>query len=83
MFAEKSKEYSDINEIIDIAKKYISFGNDKRARENFRRANFRSWAKKMAEIELIDLKSQNETNEKIKIIFVTKDGVDKKMLLLK
>ena len=29
LFAEKSKEYSDINEIIDIAKKYISFENDK------------------------------------------------------
>ena len=29
LFAEKSKEYSDINEIIDIAKKYINFENDK------------------------------------------------------
>ena len=30
LFAEKSKEYSDINEIIDIAKKYTSFENDKK-----------------------------------------------------
>ena len=30
LFAEKSKEYSDVNEIIDIAKKYISFENDKK-----------------------------------------------------
>ena len=30
LFAEKSKEYSDINEIIDIAKKYISFEKDKK-----------------------------------------------------
>ena len=29
-FAEKSKEYSNINEIIDIAKKYISFEKDKK-----------------------------------------------------
>ena len=29
LFAEKSKEYSDINEIIDTAKKYTSFENDK------------------------------------------------------
>ena len=29
LFAEKSKEYSDINEIIDTAKKYLSFENDK------------------------------------------------------
>ena len=29
LFAEKSKEYSDLNEIIDEAKKYISFDNEK------------------------------------------------------
>ena len=29
LFAEKSKEYSDLNEIIDQAKKYISFEKDK------------------------------------------------------
>ena len=28
-FAEKSKEYSDLNEIIDDAKKYLSFQRDK------------------------------------------------------
>ena len=28
-FAEKSKEYSDLNEIIDEEKKYISFKKDK------------------------------------------------------
>ena len=27
-FAEKSKEYSDLNEIIDDAKKYLSFQRD-------------------------------------------------------
>ena len=27
-FAEKSKEYSDLNEIIDSAKKYVSFEKD-------------------------------------------------------
>ena len=29
LFAEKSKEYSDLNEIINDAKKYITFENDK------------------------------------------------------
>ena len=29
IFAEKSKEYSDLNEIIDDAKKYIAFEKDK------------------------------------------------------
>ena len=28
-FAEKSKEYSDLNEIVNNAKKYISYENDK------------------------------------------------------
>ena len=30
LFAEKSKEYSDLNEIINDAKKYISFEEDKK-----------------------------------------------------
>ena len=29
LFAEKSKEYSDLNEIVEDAKKYISFEKDK------------------------------------------------------
>ena len=29
LFAEKSKEYSDVNEIIENAKKYISFEAEK------------------------------------------------------
>ena len=33
LFAEKSKEYSDLNEIIEIAKKYITFENDKKELE--------------------------------------------------
>ena len=30
LFAEKSKEYSDVNEIIENAKKYLLYENDKR-----------------------------------------------------
>ena len=33
LFAEKSKEYSDINEIIGVAKKHISFEKDKQELE--------------------------------------------------
>ncbi len=29
LFAEKSKEYSDLNEIVNSAKKYASYKNDK------------------------------------------------------
>ena len=35
-FAEKSKEYSDLNEIIEPAKKYLSFEKEKRIRKNYR-----------------------------------------------
>ena len=34
-FAEKSKEYSDVNEIIGIAKKYVTYENDKKELEKF------------------------------------------------
>ena len=30
LFAEKSKEYSDLNEVIDDAKKYFSYENEKK-----------------------------------------------------
>ena len=30
LFAEKSKEYSDVNEIIENAKKYLLYENDKK-----------------------------------------------------
>jgi len=79
-FAEKSKEYSDINEIIEEAKKYLSFENDKIELEKI--LNDQSTdneLKKMAEIELIDLKLKNESNEKkLKIFLLPKDEADKK-----
>ncbi len=64
-FAEKSKEYSDVNEIIDIAKKYINFENDKKELEKILEdQSSDSELKQMAETELLDLKLQNEINEK-------------------
>ena len=73
IFAEKSKEYSDINEIIDIAKKYISFGKDRKELEKIiEEQTSDEELKKMAETELADLKLQNENNEKIKIVFIAK-----------
>ena len=65
LFAEKSKEYSDINEIIEIAKKYISFENDKKDLEKLLEdQSLDDELKKMAEIELAELKTQYEINEK-------------------
>ena len=83
-FAEKSKEYSDINEIIEEAKKYLSFEKDKIELEKI--LNDQSSdeeLKKMAEIELIDLKLKNESNEKkLKIFLLPKDEADKKNAII-
>ena len=63
LFAEKSKEYSDINEIIDIAKKYISFENDKKELEKILNDQTSDdELKKMAEVELTDLNLEHEIN---------------------
>ena len=80
LFAEKSKEYSDINEIVDIAKKYLSFENDKKELEKILEDQLSDGElKKMADNELIDLKSQNEINEKkLKLFLLPKDEADKK-----
>ena len=65
LFAEKSKEYSDINEIIDIAKKYISFENDKKELEKILNDQTSDdELKKMANVELTDLNLEHEIIEK-------------------
>ena len=63
LFAEKSKEYSDLNEIIEDAKKYISFEKDRTELEKIL-GDQSSDAEllKMAEIELKDLETQYEKN---------------------
>ena len=84
LFAEKSKEYSDINEVIEIARKYLSFENDKKELEkilNDQKSD--GELKKMAETELIDIKSQYEINEKkLKLFLLPKDEADKKNAII-
>ena len=64
-FAEKSKEYSDLSEIIIDAKKYISFENDKAELEkNLKDETTDKELLKMAETELNELKSQHVKIEK-------------------
>ena len=84
LFAEKSKEYSDINEIIDIAKKHISFQEDKKELEKILEDQTSDEElRKMADIELSDLKSQYEINEKkIKLFLLPKDEADKKNAII-
>ena len=64
-FAEKSKDYADLNEIIEEIKKYSSFDNDKQELEKIVADN--SSDKEMKELahkELEDLIKENDTNEK-------------------
>ena len=83
-FAEKSKEYSDLNEIIDEAKKYFSFEKDKKELEKILEdQNSDSELKKMAENELNDLKSSHEKIEKkLKLFLLPKDEADKKNAII-
>ena len=83
-FAEKSKEYSDINEIIDIAKKYISFENDKKELEKILNDQTSDdELKKMADVELNDLNLHHEINEKkLKLFLLPKDEADKKNAII-
>ena len=84
LFAEKSKEYSDLNEIIDDAKKYVSFEKDKTELEKIvGDHNSDVELLKMAEIELKDLQIQNEKNEKkLKLFLLPKDEADKKNAII-
>ena len=80
LFAEKSKEYSDLNEIMNDAKKYILFENEKLELEKILNDhNSDDELIKMAEKELDDLKIQYEKSEKkIKLFLLPKDEADKK-----
>ena len=84
LFAEKSKEYSEINEIIMDAKKYLSFEKDKIELEKILKdKDTDKEFLKMAEIELKDLETQFEKNEKkLKLFLLPKDEADKKNAII-
>ena len=83
-FAEKSKEYSDLNEIINNAKKYLSFEQDKKELEKILGdQNSDMELLKMAEIELNELETQYKKNEKkLKLFLLPKDEADKKNAII-
>ena len=84
LFAEKSKEYSDLNEIIQNAKKYINYEKDKsEIQKILDDKNSDTELIKMAETELNDLKIENENNEKkLKLFLLPKDEADKKNAII-
>ncbi|MDC3030179.1 peptide chain release factor 1, partial [Candidatus Pelagibacter sp.] len=84
LFAEKSKEYSDINEIVENAKKYISFEKNRKELEKILNdESSDDELKKMADLELEELKTQHEINEKkLKFFLLPKDEADKKNAII-
>jgi len=84
LFAEKSKEYSDLNEIVESAKKYSSYENDKTELEKILNdKNSDEELIKMAQLELSDLNLQfNKNEKKLKLFLLPKDEADKKNAII-
>ena len=84
LFAEKSKEYADLNEIIQDAKKYLSYEKDKfELQKILDDKGVDTELIKMAEIELNNLKLDNEKNEKkLRLFLLPKDEADKKNAII-
>ena len=84
LFADKSKEYADLNEIIQDAKKYISYEKNRlEIQKILDDKNSDTELIKMAEAELSDLKLENENNEKkLKLFLLPKDEADKKNAII-
>ena len=79
-FAEKSKDYSDLNEIIREIKEYYTFDKDKKDLEKIiDDKNSDKDIKELANKELEELIKKNEKNEKkIKLFLLPKDDADAK-----
>ena len=84
LFAEKSKDYADLNEIINDAKKYISYEQDRlELLKILEDESVDTELMKMAEIELNNLKLENEKNEKkLRLFLLPKDEADKKNAII-
>ncbi len=84
LFAEKSKEYADLNEIIKNAKKYISYEKDRlELQKILDDKDVDTELIKMAEVELSNLKLENEKNEKkLRLFLLPKDEADKKNAII-
>ena len=83
-FAEKSKDYADLNEIIKEIKDYSSYEQDKQELEKI--VEDKGSDKEMQELankELEELIKKNQENEKkIKLFLLPKDDADKKNAII-
>ena len=83
LFAEKSKEYSDLNEVISDVKKYSSFEKKKDLEKIIGDSENDNEIKVMAETELKNLKLENQKIEKnLKLFLLPKDDADKKNAII-
>tara|TARA_B100000575_G_C23085122_1_gene625336 strand:+ start:221 stop:1297 length:1077 start_codon:yes stop_codon:yes gene_type:complete len=83
-FAKISKEYSDLNEILDNAKGYISFDETQKDLEkiiNDSKSDLEM--KDLAKLELEELNKNKKVNEKkLKLFLLPKDDADKKNAII-
>ena len=84
LFAEKSKEYSDLNEIIEETKDYISFEKNKNDLEKIiNDLSSDKEIKEIAHIELQEIIKQHTINEKkLKLFLLPKDEADSKNAII-
>ena len=83
-FADKSKEYSDLNDIIKQAKQYIAYEQEKNDLEKIiNDTNSDEEFSNMASNELKELKKKHDLNEKkLKLFLIPKDEADKKNAII-
>jgi len=83
-FANKSKEYSSLGEVIQCAKEYLNFENQKKEIDKIiNEQNIDKDMKELAQKELKQLLENKQKNEKIlKLYLLPKDEIDKKNAIL-
>ena len=83
-FAEKSKEYSDLNDVIENANEYVGFEKSKLELEKLiNDSSSDKEIKSMAEIELKEIVNKNYINEKkLKFFLLPKDDADTKNAII-
>ena len=83
-FADVSKEYSDLNDIINHAKEYLSYQKDEQDLKNIiNDKNTDPEMKEFASNELETLRRNNQLNEKkIKLFLIPKDLADSKNAII-
>ena len=83
-FAEKSKEYSDLNDIINEANSFFNFEKNKNELEKLiNDSNSDKEMKDLAFNELNELEKNNKKNEKkIKLFLLPKDEADTKNAII-